>query len=103
MITTTIDPINRESNAISIYIDNNRPLYCRLEALCKQCIKAWKKYGGLDEIRLQESSILKSITRDARKELLKYGERYTMEDDRQARRNLVFYIYDYVKISLTLK
>lgn len=102
MITTTIDMSNRESNGISIFVDNRRPLFCRLEALCNSCVKAWKKYGGLDEIRLQESSTLKSITRDARKTLIKYGEHYTMQDDLQARRNLVLYIYNYVQVYFEL-
>ena len=60
--------------------------------LCKQ----FKKYGGVDLDYLLDSSTLKAITREARKALAKYGEHYTMQEDKEARAALVVSVWDYV-------
>ena len=83
------------SNGISIYVENSRDLYLRLEALSKCCLKHFKKYGGLDIDYLANSSTMKAITRDARKELLNYDERHTMQEDATARVVLAVSVYDY--------
>jgi hypothetical protein len=81
-------------NGLSIYIVNTYELYCRLDALTECCRKKFKKFGGLDLGYLADSSTLKSITRDARKQLAKFGESWTMQDDRQAREFLAYQCYE---------
>lgn len=48
---------------------------------------------------LTDSSIMKSITRDARKQLRGWDEVYSMQDDRQAREYLAFWVYEYCLFS----
>lgn len=87
--------MSAEGNGISIWVTNSRDLYCRLEALADCCVKKFKKFGGLDMGYLTESSVMKGITRDARKQLRKWDEVYSMEDDRQARKYLALWVYEY--------
>lgn len=84
-----------QGNGISIYVTNSRDLYCRLEALANCCLKKFKKLGGLDMEYLTDSSVMKSISRDARKQLREYDEHYTMQDDRRAREYLAYWVYEF--------
>lgn len=52
------------------------------ESLCRMCRKHYTKHGGLDLGYLSGSSMLKSMTREARRHLA--GD-YGMDADRQAR------------------
>ena len=87
---------NTNGNGIDLFVENNYNTYARFEWLCNCCLKQFKKYGGLDLDYLLNSSILKDITRGARKALAKYGEQYTMQEDKDARAALVVSVWDYV-------
>lgn len=86
-----------KSNEISIYVMNQSELYCKLETLCKMCVKKFKKYNGLDINYLANCSTMKAITRTARHELLNYDKRQTMLEDEEARNTLALYVHDYCK------
>ena len=84
------------SNGLSITVLNSRDLYCRLEALCMSVAKIAKKAGGLDMAIIENCSSLKSITRAARQMCLKeWDEVWTMEDDRNTRKHLAYYIAEF--------
>lgn len=87
--------ISCPGNGISIWVTNSRDLYCRLEALANCCVKKFKNFGGLDLDYLTDSSMMKSISRDARKQLKNWDEHYTMQDDRAARQYLAMWVYEY--------
>lgn len=82
-------------NGISIWVVNSRDLYCRLEALAECCKKKFNKFGGLDMEYLTNSSTMKAISRDARKELREWDETYTMQEDQDARKYLALWVYEY--------
>lgn len=88
-----------QGNGISIYVTNSRDLYVRLESLAECCKKKFIKFGGLDMEYLTDSSVLRSITREARKQLQQFDEVYNMQDDRQAREYLAFWVYEYCLFS----
>lgn len=88
-----------QGNGISVWVTNSRDLYCRLESLAECCRKKFNKLGGLDMEYLTDSSVMKSITRDARKQLKEWDEVYNMQDDRQAREYLAFWVYEYCLFS----
>lgn len=92
---TAFCPFDYKHNGISVYIENTYEFYLPLEQLCKQAQKIYNKCGGLDADILCNCSTLKAITRQARKQLAKFGEAWTMTDDRQAREALTAYIYDW--------
>lgn len=83
------------SNGISMWVVNSRVLYCRLEALAECCKKKFNKFGGLDLEYLTNSSTMKAISREARKELKIWGETYTMQEDQNARKYLALWVYEY--------
>lgn len=87
--------MNADGNAISIWVVNSRNLYCRLEALAECCKKKFNKFGGLDMDYLTNSSTMKAITREARKELAKWDEFHTMQEDQEARKYLAIWVYEY--------
>lgn len=87
--------MNPQGNGISIWVTNSRDLYCRLEALAELCKKHFKKFGGLDLDYLTESSTMRSITREARKQLRQWDEVYSIADDRQARAYLACWVYEF--------
>ena len=80
-----------------VTVQNCRDLYCMFEALQNQCSKAWKKYAGLDLSYLSNCSIMKSITRAARKWCARFGEFHTMQEDAAARILLALDIFDTCK------
>lgn len=82
-------------NGISVWVLNSRDLYFRLESLCNCCKKQFNKFGGLDYLYLVNSSTLKAITRDARKQLANMGEYYRMQDDMTARVYLAYYVFEW--------
>ena len=84
------------SNGLSITVLNSRDLYCRLEALCISVSKIAKRAGGLDMSIIENSSTLKAITRSARKRCNEgWGEVWTMDDDKAARKHLAYYIAEF--------
>lgn len=84
------------SNGLSITVLFSRDLYCRLEALCISIAKIAKRAGGLDMSIIENCSSLKAITRAARQMCLKeWNEVWTMEDDREARKHLAYYIAEF--------
>lgn len=88
--------IESRSNGIGNFILNNQKLYEGISLLAKACAKKAAKLGYLDEGILLESSTLKGITRSARALLrLKFQEVHTMQEDREARKYLCGYIYEY--------
>ena len=87
--------MNSAGNGISVLVVNSRDLYCRLEALAECCKKKFNKFGGLDVEYLTNSSTMKAISRDARKELKKWAETYTMQEDQDARKYLALWVYEY--------
>ena len=92
----TLCDYNYTSNGLSITVLNSRDLYCRLEALCISVSKRAKRAGGLDMSIIENSSILKDITRSARKMCReKWDEVWTMDDDREARKHLAYYIAEF--------
>lgn len=91
--------MSANGNGISIWVTNSRDLYCRLEALADCCVKKFKQFGGLDMGYLTDFSILRAITRDARKQLREWDEVYTMQDDRQAREYLAYWVYEYCQFA----
>lgn len=84
-----------QGNGISIWVTNNSDLYERLEALAECCKKKFKKFGGLDMDYLIESSTMRKITRDARKQLRLWNEVYSIPEDRQAREYLAYWVYEF--------
>lgn len=96
-IKNSLSGFNYRNNGISVFVCNNRDLYCMLEALCGQCVKVFRKCGGLDLDILCNCSSLKAITRAARRRLASFGESWTMADDIEARRALVAYIFEYAQ------
>lgn len=98
---TTVKTFNAWKNAnicggnnLSLYVENVTDLYLTFEWLQNACIKKYKKFGGLDLELLVNSSTMKQITRNARKYAARYDERYTMQDDLQARRRLARVIFE---------
>lgn len=87
--------MNADGNGISIWVVNSRALYCRLEWFAECCKKKFKKFGGLDMEYLTNSSTMKAITRDARKQLAKWDEIHTMKEDQDARKYLAIWVYEY--------
>lgn len=85
---------NADSNGLSAYVENNCELYCIFEQLQNQCIKAFRRFAGLDLDYLTNSGALKAITRAARQRLAGFGESWTMDDDRQARAALARHIFE---------
>lgn len=84
------------SNGLSITVLNSRNLYCRLEALAISVAKIAKRAGGLDMEIIENCSSLKSITRSARQMCLReWDEVWTMDQDREARRHLAYYIAEF--------
>lgn len=84
------------SNGLSITVLNSRELYYRLESLCLSVAKIAKKAGGLDMSIIENCSSLKAITRAARQMCLKeWDEVWTMEQDKEARKHLAFYIAEF--------
>ena len=80
---------------LSLYVENVSDIYTQFEWLCACCLKKFRKFGGLDLDYLKESATLKAITRAARKYAAKYGEHYTMDEDRAARAYLAASVFDY--------
>lgn len=87
--------MSASGNGISIWVVNSRDLYYRLEALAECCQKKFAKFGGLDMDYLTNSSTMKSITRDARKQLRNMDEIHTMQEDQDARKYLALWVYEY--------
>lgn len=87
--------MSASGNGISIWVVNSRSLYCRLESLAECCKKKFSKFGGLDLEYLTNSSTMKAITRDARKELAKWDEIHTMQEDQESREYLALWVYEY--------
>jgi len=93
---------NVNANGISIWVENRQSLYIWFENLCKACTKKFAKYGGLDLDYLSNCSTLKAITRQARKELSKIGESYTMQEDASARKYLAVAVFEYCSAVLSI-
>lgn len=88
--------IESRSNGIGNFVLNYDKLNEGISLLAKACAKKAAKLGYLDESILLDSSTLKGITRSARALLrLKYQEDHTMQEDREARKYLCGYIYEY--------
>ena len=90
-ITTKADfnGVSAKGNFISDLVENDRDIYSKFEALANMCDKKFEKFGGLDLSYLAGSSMLKSITREARRVLLReWDQPSTMEDDMDARKYL---------------
>ena len=82
-------------------VDYRTDIYVEYERLCGMCLKQYRKHGGLDMVYLSESSILKNITRMARRRLADEGAgRIAMTDDQSARRVLARHIYEWCQAAL---
>ena len=97
-IINRVSPVERthEGRNICIYAMNDRESYCSLELLANCVAKKAKRLGYIDETELYDSSTFKAITRDIRK----YGESFTMADDRSGRYDLLEHIYEHVQAVL---
>lgn len=85
-----------KSNGLSITVLNSRNLYCRLEALCMSIAKIAKRAGGVDMNIIENCSSLKAITRAACQMCLReWDEVWTMDDDKEARKHLAYYIAEF--------
>ena len=93
-ISTNLSGYEYSHNGLSCYILNNREAYLHIEALAAQLAKIYKKVGGLDLAIVENCSTLKAITRAARQKLAGFGERWTMDDDRTARKHLTAYLFE---------
>ena len=92
----TLNKYNYHSNGLSLTVLNNGRIYPKLEAPAISISKIAKKAGGVDMDIIENGSTLKAITREARKYCFKmYDEVWTMEDDRNARRHLAYYIAEF--------
>lgn len=77
-------------------VENVRDIFCEYERLCGMCLKQYRKHGGLDMLYLSESSMLKTITRTARRRLANEGAgRIAMTDDQSARKVLALHIFEW--------
>lgn len=84
------------SNGLSVTVLNNGRIYPELESLAISISKIAKKAGGVDMDIIENCSRLKAITRKTRKYCFKmYDEVWTMEDDRNARKHLAYYIAEF--------
>lgn len=96
---TTRETLNRYeyfSNGLSETVLNNGRIYPKLESLAISISKIAKKAGGVDMDIIENCPRLKAITRETRKYCFKmYDEVWTMEDDRNARKHLAYYIAEF--------
>lgn len=101
-IINRVSPVERthEGRNICLYAMNDRDSYCSLEWLANCAAKKAKKLGYIDESVLYTSSTLKTITRDIRRRYAKYGNTFTMADDRSGRYELLDHIYEHVQAVL---
>ena len=90
--------VNSVDNEIYLVTVNTEEHVKRLECLVKSLTKKAAKLGYLDEQKLFYSSVLKGITREARKSL-GYKSR-SMQEDEEARKALCEYLYDRVDYEL---
>ena len=74
-----------ESRLIRHCVLNDRQIYIEYEKLCAMCRKQYARHGGLDLGYLTDSSMLKSITRAARRRV---DGGASMDADKQARYEL---------------
>lgn len=89
-----------QGNIIADIVENTREYYDRWANLARMCEKQAKRYGGLDLAYLSESSTMRDITRVARQYLCReWKQRFTMQDDAQARRYLAERVMDWVSVS----
>ena len=92
----TLNKYEYHSNGLSATVLNNGRIYPKLEALAISISKIAKKAGGVDMDIIENCSTLKAITRETRKYCFKmYDEVWTMEDDRNARKHLAYYIAEF--------
>lgn len=102
-IRNSISPVEKTQggNNIRLYAMNDRDAYCNLEWLANCVAKKAKRLGYVDEAKLYDSSVMKTITRDIRKEYgTGYGDTFTMADDRSGRYELLEHIYEHVQAVL---
>lgn len=98
-IRNQLTPMERTHSGenICIYTVNDRDAYCQLEHLAECCAKKAAKLGYLDESRLYESGVLKTITREIRRRFTSEEETFTPGDDRCGRYLLLEHIYNHVQ------
>lgn len=102
-IRNSISPVEKTQggNNICIYAMNGRDSYCALEWLANCIAKEARKLGYVDETKIYDSSVLKTITRGIRKEYgTGYGDTFTMADDRSGRYELLKHVYEHVQAVL---
>ena len=101
-IINRVSSVERTHEGRNIFLNamNDRDSYCSLECLANCVAKKAKKLGYIDESVLYNSSTLKAITRDIRRRYTKYGDTFTMADDRSGRYELLDHIYEHVQAVL---
>lgn len=80
-----IETQEERGRAVVLVVENDQKIYVLYEQLAGACRKAWKKYGGLDLQYLSNCSVLRAITRAARRWESHCNGFVTMADDRAAR------------------
>ena len=84
--TNNLNEHESRAARLVLIIDNTFNIWRSFEWLGNCCRKAFKKYGGLDLGYLSNCSVLKTITREARKyDKTNGGGGFTMAEDRAAR------------------
>ena len=92
----TLYRYEHQSNGLSITVLNDGRIYPKLEALAISIAKMARRAGGVDLNMIENCSTLKAITRETRKYCFEmYNEVWTMEDDRNARKHLAYYIAEF--------
>ena len=90
--------VNPVDNEIYLVVINTEKHIKKLECLIKSLTKKAAKLGYLDEQELFYSSVLKGITREARKSL--GYEPKSMREDEEARKTLCEYLYERIDYEL---